>query len=159
MEGVTFGGLYIVVLHLTPMYTSETQIRVRYGETDQMGFLYYGNYALYYEVGRAESVRQLGFTYRQLEELGIQMPVVELHTHYLRPALYDDLITVRTILKELPDGPKIAFHSELYNEAGQLLNKGVVTLVFYNPTTKKKVPMHPDMRARLEPFFDRDLQD
>src|SRR6186713_1030190 len=121
------------------MYTSETQIRVRYGETDQMGFLYYGNYALYYEVGRAESIRQLGFTYRQLEELGIQMPVVELHTQYLRPALYDDLITVKTILKELPDGPKIAFHSELYNEAGLLLNKGLVTLVFYDPTNKKKV--------------------
>ena len=136
------------------MYTSETQVRVRYGETDQMGFLYYGNYALYYEVGRAEAIRQLGFTYRQLEELGNVMPVVELHTHYLRPALYDDLITIRTILKELPDGPKISFHSELYNEAGQLLNKGLVTLVFYDPVNKKKVAMHPEMRARLEPFFD-----
>src|SRR5687768_14814630 len=100
------------------MYTSETQIRVRYGETDQMGFLYYGYYALYYEVGRAEAIRQLGFTYRELEALGIQMPVVELHARYLRPALYDDLITVRTILKELPESPKIEFHTELYNETG-----------------------------------------
>lgn len=135
------------------MYTSETQIRVRYGETDQMGFLYYGYYALYYEVGRAEAIRQLGFTYRELEELGIQMPVVELHAQYFRPALYDDLITVRTILKELPAGAKVAFHSELYNEAGDLLNKGITTLVFYNPSEKKKVGIHPEMQRRLAPFF------
>ncbi len=141
------------------MYTSETQVRVRYGETDQMGFLYYGYYALYYEVGRAEAIRQLGFTYRELEALGIQMPVVELHSRYLRPALYDDLITVRTILKVLPEGPKIEFHSELYNEAGMLLNTGITTLVFYDPTTRRKVPMHAEMRSRLAPFFDQDFQD
>lgn len=135
------------------MYTSETQIRVRYSETDQMGFLYYGNYAQYYEVGRAESIRQLGFTYRELEELGIHMPVVEMHTQYLRPALYDDLITVRTILKELPTGPKVSFHSELYNEKGVLLNKGVTTLVFYDPVAKKKVTMHAEMYNRLVQFF------
>ena len=97
------------------MYSATTHIRVRYGETDQMGYLYYGYYALYYEVGRAESIRELGFTYRQLEEMGIMMPVIELNSQYFRPALYDDLITVKTILKELPDGPKIRFHSELYN--------------------------------------------
>lgn len=137
------------------MHTSETQIRVRYGETDQMGFLYYGNYALYYEVGRSEMIRELGFTYRELEALGIHMPVVDLHSQYLRPALYDDLITVRTILKELPDGPKIAFHSELFNEAGALLNKGVTTLVFYDPVNRKKVEMHPEMRSRLAGFFEK----
>lgn len=135
------------------MYSSETKIRVRYGETDQMGFLYYGYYALYYEVGRAEAIRQLGFTYRELEALGIQMPVVELHAQYLRPALYDDLITVKTILKELPASSKIQFHSELYNEAGILLNKGVTTLVFYDPRGKRKVSMHPEMHTRLQPFF------
>ena len=70
--------------------------------------------------------------------VGIMMPVVELHSHYYRPALYDDLVTVKTILKELPDSPKIQFHSELYNEAGQLLNKGVTTLVFYEPKEKTK---------------------
>jgi acyl-CoA thioester hydrolase len=135
------------------MYISETKIRVRYGETDQMGFLYYGNYALYYEVGRAEAIRQLGFTYRELEDLGIHMPVIELHSNYFRPALYDDLVTVKTILKELPSGPKIQFHSELYNEAGALLNKGITTLVFYDPKEKVKVNMHPEMRERLAPYF------
>jgi acyl-CoA thioester hydrolase len=135
------------------MFTSTTQIRVRYGETDQMGYLYYGNYALYYEVGRAEAIRQLGFTYRQLEEMGIMMPVAELNSQYFRPALYDDLITVKTILKELPDGPKIKFHSELYNEQGQLLNRGVTTLVFYDPKAKQKTNMPEDLQSRLAQFF------
>ena len=138
------------------MFTSTTQIRVRYGETDQMGYLYYGNYALYYEVGRAEAIRQLGFTYRQLEEMGIMMPVSELHTHYFRPALYDDLITVKTLLKELPDGPKIQFHSELYNEEGLLLNKGVTTLVFFDPKEKKKTNMPQELYTRLAPFFKQE---
>jgi acyl-CoA thioester hydrolase len=137
------------------MYISTTEIRVRYGETDQMGYLYYGNYALYYEVGRAEAIRQLGFTYRQLEEMGIMMPVVELNAKYFRPALYDNLITVKTILKQLPDGPKIQFHSELYNEEGQLLNVGVTTLVFYDPVKKEKVNMHEELRKILEPFFTK----
>jgi acyl-CoA thioester hydrolase len=135
------------------MFTATTQIRVRYGETDQMGYLYYGNYALYYEVGRAEAIRQLGFTYRQLEEMGIMMPVAELNVHYLRPALYDDLITVKTLLKELPEGPKIQFHSELYNEGGFLLNKGVTTLVFFDPAAKKKTNMPQELYTRLAPFF------
>ena len=135
------------------MYESTTQIRVRYGETDQMGFLYYGNYALYYEVGRAEAIRQLGYTYRELEEMGIMMPVVELKSQYFRPALYDNLITVKTILKELPKGPKIEFHSELYNEEEQLLNKGITTLVFYDPKEKRKTEMPAQLQERLKPFF------
>lgn len=138
------------------MFIAETKIRVRYGETDQMGYLYYGNYALYYEVGRAEAIRQLGFTYRELEEMGIMMPVAELNVQYYRPALYDDLITVKTLLKELPTGPKIQFHSELYNEAGVFLNKGVTTLVFFDPKEKKKVNMPPVLYDRLEPFFNTD---
>ena len=135
------------------MFITTTQIRVRYGETDQMGYLYYGNYALYYEVGRAEAIRTLGFTYRKLEESGIMMPVIDMHVQYYRPALYDDLITVKTILKELPTGAKIVFHTELYNEDNQLLNKGETTLVFYDPKEKKKTDMPKDLTLRLEPFF------
>jgi acyl-CoA thioester hydrolase len=135
------------------MYESTTQVRVRYGETDQMGYLYYGNYAEYYEVGRAEAIRQLGFTYRELEEMGIMMPVVELNVKYLRPAMYDNLITIKTILKELPDGSKIRFHSELYNEDNQLLNIGITTLVFYDMKEKQKVNMPDALLQRLQPFF------
>src|SRR5690606_36684055 len=137
------------------MYEATTHIRVRYGETDQMGYLYYGNYALYYEVGRAEAIRQLGFTYRELEELGIMMPVVELKSQYFRPALYDDLVTVKNILKELPETPKIEFHSELYNESGALLNWGITTLVFYDPVKKEKTLMHDELIKRLRPFFTK----
>ncbi len=135
------------------MYTATTQLRVKYGETDQMGYLYYGNYALYYEAGRAEAIRQLGFTYRELEALGVFMPVIELKCQYFRPALYDDLITIKTTLKELPTDFRIEFHSALYNEAGILLNKGITTLVFYDPKEKKKVNMHPELQQRLAPFF------
>lgn len=135
------------------MYSAETKIRVRYGETDQMGYLYYGFYALYYEVGRAEAIRELGFTYRKMEEMGIMMPVAELNAKYFRPALYDDLVTVRTILKELPEGPKIQFHSELYNEQGELLNKGVTTLVFYDPVKKEKTLMPAELLDKLKPYF------
>ncbi|MGN6476399.1 MAG: acyl-CoA thioesterase [Flavipsychrobacter sp.] len=137
------------------MYESTTQVRVRYGETDQMGYLYYGYYALYYEVGRAEAIRQLGFTYKELEDMGIVMPVAELNVKYLRPALYDNLITVKTILKELPEGPKIQFHSELYNEQEQLLNVGVTTLVFFDPKEKKKINMPAELYQRLAPFFSK----
>jgi acyl-CoA thioester hydrolase len=137
------------------MFTSITQIRVRYGETDQMGYLYYGNYALYYEVGRAEAIRELGFSYRELEEQGVIMPVAELQIKYLRPALYDDLITVKTTLKELPAAHKIQFHSELYNEKGELLNVGVTTLAFLHADTKKKSNLPEPLKVRLEPFFKK----
>lgn len=135
------------------MYSAETKIRVRYGETDQMGYLYYGFYALYYEVGRAEAIRELGFTYRKMEEMGIMMPVAELNAKYFRPALYDDLVTIKTILKELPEGSKIQFHSELYNEQGELLNKGVTTLVFYDPLKKEKTLMPAELLEKLKPYF------
>lgn len=135
------------------MFTATTQIRVRYGETDQMGYLYYGFYALYYEVGRAEAIRQLGFTYRQLEAEGIIMPVVELQSKYLRPAYYDDLITVKTLLKELPAGHKIQFHSELYNERNELLNIGLTTLVFLDATTRQKGYLPNALKERLIPYF------
>lgn len=137
------------------MFISTTEIRVRYGETDQMGYLYYGNYALYYEVGRTDAIRNLGFTYAELEKQGIIMPVAELNVKYLRPAYYDDLITVKTILKELPLNHKIQFHSELYNQKGELLNVGVTTLVFLSGDTRKKSDMPALMRERLTPFFEK----
>ncbi|HEY0272220.1 MAG TPA: thioesterase family protein [Chitinophaga sp.] len=135
------------------MFTSTTQIRVRYGETDQMGYLYYGNYALYYEVGRTDAIRSLGLTYREVEALGVMMPVAEMQVKYIRPAYYDDLITIRTILKAMPDTHKIIFHSELYNEKEELLNVGVTTLAFVDAVTKKRASMPGAMRQKLLPFF------
>src|SRR3954469_9934724 len=108
------------------MFTTETQIRVRYAETDQMNVVYYGNYAQYFEVGRAESIRHLGFTYKDMEANGVMMPVVELQCKYLRSAHYDDLLTVKTVLRELPVDHRVEFHHEVLNEAGKLLTTGKV---------------------------------
>jgi acyl-CoA thioester hydrolase len=118
-----------------------------------MGFLYYGNYALYYEVGRTQMIRELGLSYKEMETAGILMPVTDLKVKYIRPALYDDLITVKTMLKEWPN-QKIVFDSALYNEQGELLNIGATTLVFLDAVTRKKLPDVPDILAdRLRPYF------
>lgn len=118
-----------------------------------MGFLYYGNYALYYEVGRTQMIRELGLSYKEMEAAGILMPVTDLKVKYLRPALYDDLITVRTTLKEWPHH-KIVFDSSLYNEQDELLNIGATTLVFLDAVTRKKLSDVPDILAvKLRPYF------
>ena len=118
------------------MITSETTIRVRYGETDQMGYSYYGNYALYYEVGRTDMLRQLKFSYRKLEEEGYILPVKSLQIHYIKPAKYDDTITVKTFLKKIPSA-KIKFDYEVYNKEKELINHGTTELVFVDRESKK----------------------
>ena len=129
------------------------QARVRYGETDQMGYLYYGNYALYYEVGRAEMLRSLGLTYREMESsLGIMMPVMSLQMRFVRPALYDELITIRTTLRELPTST-ITFHHELFNEKKKLLNGGSVKLCFVDIATNKTVAPPQYVTEKFAPFF------
>ncbi len=118
------------------MIKTETTLRVRYGETDQMGFVYYGNYAQYYEVGRVEAMRSLGFSYREMEEGGILMPVINLTINYKKPALYDDEVRVVTMVKEMPK-VRITFDYECYNQKNDLLNTGSVTLVFIDKTRNK----------------------
>jgi acyl-CoA thioester hydrolase len=135
------------------MYTTETQVRVRYAETDQMNMVYHGNYAQYLEVGRAESIRQLGYTYKDMEALGIIMPLVELHLKFMRPAHYDDLLTVKTSLKELPTDHRIEFLQEVYNETGKLLTTGRVVLYFLNSKTREKTTMPKELVEKLKAFF------
>ena len=118
------------------MYSFETKIRVRYGETDQMSFVYYGVYAQYYEVGRVELLRSLGLTYKELEEMGFALPVVNLNINYKKPAYYDDELTIITTIKELPSA-KITFYYEMLNANNELLNIGEVVLVFVNKETGK----------------------
>jgi acyl-CoA thioester hydrolase, YbgC/YbaW family len=135
------------------MYTFDTKIRVRYGETDQMGYLYYGQYAQYYEVGRVETIRSLGLSYKDLEEVhGIWLPVVSMESRFVRPAFYDDLLTVRSIIKKLPD-EYITFHVEIFNEKQKLLNAGRVRLCFYDPTVKKVVRAPEFLLDNLRPHF------
>ena len=121
------------------MYSFETKIRVRYGETDQMGFVYYGIYAQYYEVGRVELLRSLGISYKEIEEMGFALPVVNFNINYKQPAFYDDELTIKTLIKVIPS-VKIIFDYETFNEDGALINTGVVVLVFVNRETRKPCP-------------------
>lgn len=114
------------------------KVRVRYSETDQMGYVYYGNYARYYEIGRTELMRSMGIHYKSMEELGIIMPVVSLEVKYLRPAKYDDFIEIRTRIKKLDD-QVIVFESLIFNEENQLLNRGIVKLCFLDKQTHQRI--------------------
>ena len=118
------------------MKKTEIKLRVRYGETDKMGVVYYGNYAQYLEQGRTEWLREMGFSYKWMEDNGIHLPVVNLTIDYKKPAQYDDLLTITTILKKTPTF-KIEFHYEINNQDGLLLVKAATTLVFVNSLTKK----------------------
>ncbi len=115
---------------------SKTTIRVRYGETDQMGYCYYGNYAQYFEVGRVEALRDLGMSYKELEQMGIMLPVSEFNVKYLKPAMYDDLISVNTKIVSI-EGARILFEYELYNKDKILLSNASTTLVFVKKETMK----------------------
>jgi len=118
------------------MYSSETKLRVRYAETDQMNFVYYGVYAQYYEVGRVELLRSLGISYKKLEQMGFSLPVVSLNIRYKKPAFYDDELTIKTTVRKLPS-VKIIFDYEIFNQFGILLNTSEVILVFINKDTGK----------------------
>lgn len=135
------------------MYRAETQIRVRYGETDQMGYVYYGFYAMYYEVGRVESLRQLGLSYRELEDMGVMMPVLENHSRYRAPARYDDLLTIVTTVRNLP-GVKIKFEYDIYNEKKELIHQGETLLAFVDKKTNKPCRPPEAMTRLLLPFFN-----
>jgi len=135
------------------MLTTETKIRVRYAETDQMGVVYHSNYFPYFESARAESIRELGFTYADMEKMGVIMPVVDVHCRYLRPAKYDDLLTIKTMLKELPTHHKIEFHHEVFNEQNELLAVGKIILYFMEAKTMKKTIMPELLLNKLQSYF------
>lgn len=136
------------------MFQSEVQIRVRYSETDQMGYVYYGNFATYYEVARTEAFRQLGISYKALEAEGLIMPVLEMRTKYLRPARYDDLLTVKVQVQNKPQGTRITFHYEVLNEAQVLLNVGETTLVFVDVKTGRPIGLPPSILAQLASYYN-----
>jgi len=118
-----------------------------------MGVVYYGNYAQFYEIGRSESIRTLGFTYKDIEATGIFLAVTDMHIRFLRPAKYDDLITVKTTLREMPLHYKIIFHGEIFNEQQELLNTGDVTLYFLDSKTMKRSEMPVALKQKLLKFF------
>jgi acyl-CoA thioester hydrolase len=134
-------------------YTHSSQIRVRYGETDQMGFAYYGVYAQYYEVARVEAIRALGIIYAELEQVHhIWMPVMNMHVRYLRPAKYDDLLTIRTTIPTLPD-QDIRFRYEIHNASGKLLNGALVQLCFLDSRTQQRISVPEFIKGPLSSYF------
>ncbi len=139
------------------MFTHEFKKRIRYGETDQMGYLYYGNYCLLYEIGRSEAIRSLGISYKELEATyGIIMPVLSVESRYLMPIKYDELITIKTILEELPT-KLIHFKHEIYNQEDMLVHKGEVKLFFVNAKENKRVSSPLYLTQKLIGFFDKAL--
>ncbi len=137
------------------MYSYDFKKRVRYGETDQMGYLYYGNYAQYYEIGRVEMLRSLGLTYKEMEQdHGIWMPVVAMEMRFVRPAFYDELLTIRTTLRQLPE-KFITFHVEIFNEKNKLLNGGSVKLCFLEAKSGQTISAPEFLLAKLQPHFEK----
>ncbi len=134
------------------MFIHETKIRVRYGETDQMGYMYYGNYAGFYEVARVEMLRSLNMTYRSMEEAGVMMPVLEMRCKYLKPARYDEEITIKVILEKMP-GVRICFKYELYNEDNEFIHEGETTLAFIDMKRNRPCMPPEDFQNRLKRFF------
>ena len=134
------------------MYQSETFLRARYGETDQMGYVYYGNYASYYEVARVESLRQLGFSYRELEKMGVMMPVIENHSRFLAPAVYDEQLKIITTVRTKPS-VRIKFEYEIFNEHNNLIHTGETLLVFVNIKSGKPCRPPEVFENVLGPYF------
>jgi acyl-CoA thioester hydrolase len=133
------------------MFVHSSHLRIRYSETDQMGYCYYGNYAQFFEIGRVETLRAIGVSYKELEERGIMLPVVEFNVKYIKPALYDDLIEIRTYLKKVP-GVKIEFDYEIFNEQQELLTKGYTSLVFISSETMKPIQAPKELIEKIESF-------
>lgn len=135
------------------MLVASTKIRVRYGETDQMGVVYHGNYALYLEMARTEALRQIGITYKSIEESGVMMPVVNLTINYKKPARYDDELTVKAIFRSMPT-VKSVIEYEIWNEASELLGTGETTLVFVDMKTNKVTRCPEALADKFAPFFN-----
>lgn len=135
------------------MYISETKIRVRYAETDRMGYVYYGNYAAYFEVGRVEALRALGLSYRVMEEQGVMLPVLSYQTKYFKPAFFDDELTIRTIVNEVPSGTRITFHYECLNKQDICINKAETSHVFVKTANGRPCPVPESVIKKILPFF------
>ncbi len=134
------------------MFIKEVKLRVRYAETDRMGYAYYGNYATYFEVARVEAMRALGISYRKLEDDGVLLPVSEFNVKYKKPAYYDDEITIKVTIKVLPH-IRFQFHYETFNDQGEILNSAFTELVFVNKETGRPMAIPENIKALMIPHF------
>ncbi|WP_010521034.1 acyl-CoA thioesterase [Aquimarina agarivorans] len=130
-------------------FSSKTTVKVRYGETDKMGVVYHGNYAQYFEIARIEWLKELGFSYKKMEEEGVMLPVVALHTNFKKSAFFDDILTITTTLKNVPTA-KIEFEYELHNQQSELLTTGSTTLVFVSTETNRPIKCPDEMLQKIK---------
>ena len=134
------------------MIENTTSIRVRYSETDQMHYVYYGNYAAYFEMGRVEWLRKFGISYKEMEANGIMLPVINMNIDYHKPALYDDLLELKTTLTKLPQ-VKIDFKFTLLNQKNELLTTATTTLVFWDMKRNKPTKAPQNLIDKIKPYF------
>ena len=139
--------MYDWIFNTLKMLQTTHQIRVRYGETDPMKYVYYGNYAEYLEVARVELFRKIGISYNEIEQRGIWLPVSEYSIKYLKPAKYDDLLEIKTTIKKLPS-VRIEFEYEIYNQANEMLTEAHTTLFFLD-AEKQKITKCPEFLINL----------
>lgn len=133
------------------LFENQTKLRVRYGETDQMGYCYYGNYAQYFEVGRVEAMRSVGMSYREMEAHGIMLPVSDFSVKYHAPARYDDELTITTSIVAVK-GARLLFDYVIHNEQGELVAKAHTTLVFVTVSTMRPTKAPEDFLEMLKPY-------
>jgi len=134
------------------MFIYYHQLRVLYGDTDQMGYVYYGNYGHYYEAARAEAIRSMGISYKQLEDSGVMMPITRMNVKYIQPARYDELLTIKTIIPRLPNRI-IIFQYEVFNENKVLINEGETHLIFVDMKSKRIKSAPGLLLENLKPYF------
>jgi len=135
------------------MIQNKTLFRIRYGETDQMGYAHHGNYAQYFEMGRIELLRSVGISYKKMEEDGLILPVYSINTRFIKPAKYDDSIVLKTFLKEMPSA-RINFAYEIYNEQNELITTGNTTLVFVDRFKNRPIKIPEELSSKISPFFN-----
>ncbi len=133
------------------MFVAETKIRVRYAETDQMGYVHHGNYAMYFELARVDAIERIGITYKGLEASGVAMPVAHMSIDFKRPAFFDETLTIKTIIRQLPTS-KFITEYEVYNDT-ELITKANIVLVFINLTTRRPVRCPQEIMNGLLPYF------
>lgn len=142
------------IINCQLMFIHKTTYRVRYADTDQMGYVYYGNYARLYEIGRVEALRSLGFSYKEMEDSGVMMPVYENKSRFIAPTLYDDLLTIKTTINSLPSA-RVVFHYEILNSSEKLVHTGETTLVFVKIENNRLTVAPKDLLEKLNSYFEK----
>jgi acyl-CoA thioester hydrolase len=137
------------------MYRGETKVRVRFYETDKMGYMHHSNYARYYELARTEAMRDIAYSYRQAEEDGTFMPVVKIESKFIKPLFYDDEVRVTTLIKDMPRFGMISFEHEFFNSQNELVHQGTVVLAMINSATNKRENGPAYFMAQLGKHFDK----